>query len=447
MSEYSVSIVKYETPQESVRKAVELAGGLPDLASDAKVFIKPNIVMWTREVVFPKWGVITTSRVVEDMIVLLKEKGVHDITIIEGIVTTDPKDVKTPKHAFENLGYGRLKKRYGVKAINVFDRPFKRVKIDEALFLNFNADVIDCDFLVNIPVLKAHSQTIVSMGIKNLKGLIDIPSRKKCHSPDPVKDLHYMVSRLADNMPPMFTILDGIYTNERGPALGGRAHRKNILIASSDVLSADLVGANVLGWSPDKVPHIAHAAKSHNRPVDLSDIDVTGEKIAAVACRHEYDFPYARDKQGDWLPEPMMKFGMSGVSYRKYDLTMCTYCSHTNAIIIAALLSAWKGDAFDDVEILTGKAMTPTKGKKKTILVGKCMVKAHKDNPDINEMIPVKGCPSKLENIKEALEKAGIHADPAVFDTAHLHPGFFMKYYKDKNEFDETFFQVQDSHR
>lgn len=47
-------------------------------------------------------------------------------------------------------------------------------------------------------------------------------------------------------------------------------------------------------------------------------------------------------------------------------------------------------------------------------------------------------------NIKEALEKAGIHADPSVFDTAHLHPGSFMKYYKDKEEFDDGFFKVQE---
>ncbi len=442
MSEYRVSIVKYEKPLDSVRKAVELSGGLPRLPSASRVFIKPNIVMWNKNVIFPKWGVITTSRVIEDMVVLLKEQGIDDITIVEGIVTASAAEKDVPEHAFENLGYTNLKKRYGVKAMDVMDREFEEIQIDDELSLKFNADVLHADYLVNIPVLKTHTQTIASMGIKNLKGLIDRPSRKKCHSPDPVKDLHYMVSRLATHMPPMFTIIDGIYTNERGPSLGGRAHRKDILIASADVLSADMVGANVLGWPADQVPHLKHAAAASNRPTDLSDISVAGEAVADVACRHEYDFPYAQSEDGSWLPAPMMKFGMSGISYRKYDLTMCTYCSHTNGIIIGALLSAWKGKPFDDVEILTGKAMSPTKGKKKTILVGKCMVKAHKDNPDINEMIPVNGCPSKMENIKEALAKAGIHPDPAVFEKAHLLAGSFMRYYKDKPEFDETFFTV-----
>ena len=40
--------------------------------------------------------------------------------------------------------------------------------------------MLESDFLVNIPVLKTHVQTVVSLGIKNIKGLIDIESRKKC---------------------------------------------------------------------------------------------------------------------------------------------------------------------------------------------------------------------------------------------------------------------------
>ena len=64
MNQKLVSIVKYHEPLESVRKAVELSRGLDHLPSGAKVFIKPNIVFWTKATNFPKYGVITTSRVV-----------------------------------------------------------------------------------------------------------------------------------------------------------------------------------------------------------------------------------------------------------------------------------------------------------------------------------------------------------------------------------------------
>jgi len=51
-----------------------------------------------------------------------------------------------------------------------------------------------------------------------------------------------MIARLANKLPPSFTLLDGIYTAERGPYFDGRLRRSNILIASSDIFSADKVG-------------------------------------------------------------------------------------------------------------------------------------------------------------------------------------------------------------
>ncbi|RLB74097.1 MAG: DUF362 domain-containing protein, partial [Deltaproteobacteria bacterium] len=129
-------------------------------------------------------------------------------------------------------------------------------------------------------------------------------------------------------------------------------------------------------------------------------------------------------------------------SYPKYDLTMCTYCSGINGVVLYAIASAWKGEPWDDVEVLTGKAMKPTPGMKKTILLGKCMYQANKDNPDINEMIPVKGCPPNPDDIVKALHKAGIMVDPAIFQNMETAPGLLLARYKDKPEFDPGFFSV-----
>ncbi len=129
MEKSVVAIVHYEKPLESVRKAVELCRGLDDVPADAKVFIKPNIVFWTPKVPFPKWGIITTSRLVEDAVILLKERGIDDITIGEGTVLQSG-DKETPSHAFESLGYNLMKDRYGVKVINTFEREFKKVNLD-----------------------------------------------------------------------------------------------------------------------------------------------------------------------------------------------------------------------------------------------------------------------------------------------------------------------------
>ncbi len=436
-----VAIVKYEKPLASVRKAVELSDGLQNMPANAKVFIKPNIVFWTKATVFPKWGVITTSRAIEDMIMILKDHGITDITIGEGIVAA-PKDTQTPAHAFHYLGYDTLKQRYGVKYVNVMARPFERVDLGEGVTLNFNTDIINSDFVVDLPPMKSHNQTVVSLGIKNLKGTIDIPSRKKCHSADPGKDLNFYVSKLADKMPPVFTLIDGIYSLERGPAFDGKIRRSNLLLASADILSADMVGAAVLGHPADNVPYLVHAAKRARRPTDLSDIHVVGEKIEDVASFHEYDFPYSTTEAGD-MPVPLAKQGIRGLFYRKYDLSMCTYCSGLNGLVLSAIRYAWKGEPWDKVEVLTGKQMQPTPGMQKTILLGKCMSKLHKDNPVIKEVIPVKGCPPDPKDIVRALHQAGIDADPGLFDQVDMLPGFFMARYQDQPEFDEGFFQIK----
>jgi hypothetical protein len=113
-----------------------------------------------------------------------------------------------------------------------------------------------------------------------------------------------------------------------------------------------------------------------------------------------------------------------------------------NGLMLGAIRYAWKGEPWDQVEILTGKAMQPTPGMKKTILLGKCIYQAHKNNPDIQEMIAVKGCPPKPRSMLKALHQAGINADPALFENMDQLPGYFMSRYEGKPEFDEKFFMI-----
>ncbi len=440
MNTSPVSIIRYEKPLESIRKAIDKCGGLNNLPSAAKVFIKPNVVFWTRSVPFPKWGVVTTSRVVQDMVTLLKERGVDRITIGEGTVTFHPKDFATSAHAFETLGYMELAKRFGVRVINVFERPFEKVDLGDGVHLKFNSDYLESDFVVDLPVLKTHAQTVVSLGIKNLKGLIDVNSRKKCHSADPARDLHWMVAKLARTLPESLTVLDGIYTNERGPGFDGKMRRSNLLIASRDILAADKVGAKILGYDTTRVPHLAHAARSAGRPADLSDVEVLGESIESVAMNLDYAFAYNEDNT---LPLPMAKKGIKGIAYPKYDLSICTYCSYLTGVVLTSIAYAWKGEPWDDVEVLTGKMMTPTPGRKNTILLGKCLYEAHKNHPNIQNMTAIKTCPPSATAIVKALHEAGIDVNPAIFENLETLPEFFMSRYEGKAEFDESLFKVE----
>lgn len=213
-------------------------------------------------------------------------------------------------------------------------------------------------------------------------------------------------------------------------------------MGSADVLSADLVGARILGHDPSSVPYLVHAARNRKRPLDLSDIEIAGERIETVASFHKYDFPYVVDEERS-LPEPLANQGIKGIFYRKFDLSMCTYCSGINGLLLSAIRFAWSGEPWDHIEVLNGKMMRPTPGMKKTILIGKCMYQAHKKNPDIKEMIAVKGCPPNLDEIVQALHQAGINVNPALFENYDKAPGFYLNRYKDDPEFDESFHAIK----
>ena len=134
---------------------------------------------------------------------------------------------------------------------------------------------------------------------------------------------------------------------------------------------------------------------------------------------------------------------MKGLYYPKYDLTICTYCSAINGVILSAIASAYSGEPFDEVEILTGKVMEPSPGRKKTILLGRCMYEKNKDHPNIKELIAIKGCPPQPKSIVEALHRAGIMVNPEIFANIDLVPGFFMKRYEGRPEFDMNLFRIQ----
>jgi hypothetical protein len=183
-----------------------------------------------------------------------------------------------------------------------------------------------------------------------------------------------------------------------------------------------------------------HAARKRKRPMDLSDIEVVGKSIDEVASPHQYDFPYTEDKS---LPLSISEMGIKGLAYYKYDLSLCTYCSGLTRTIFYAIAKAWQDKPWEDVEVLSGKVMQPSAGKKKTILFGKCMYQAHKDNADIREMIPIKGCPPKPDSIVKAFHQAGIDVDPNIFKNIGKLPGNFFKRYAGRPEFEESHFQIR----
>jgi hypothetical protein len=132
---------------------------------------------------------------------------------------------------------------------------------------------------------------------------------------------------------------------------------------------------------------------------------------------------------------------VNGITAGNIDMTLCTYCAGLYPSLLNYLAMSWKGEPWDDIEILAGKEQRPTQGRKKTILFGKCIYQTHKDNPDIQEMIPIKGCPPTYDSVRKAFSKAGIELSPLYGDLKNT-LAFLMGMYKDQPGFDETFYTI-----
>ena len=156
---YAVAVVKYSQHYESLKQAVELCGGIGDIPSGSKVFIKPNLVSWYEGINFPKYGVLTTSRLIEDMVKLLMEHGVTDISIVEGMVWSG-QNLKPSilEMASRGLGLDLLKDRYGVKIVDVMRGSFTKISVADKK-ISVSSDILEADYVIDMPVLKTHTQT------------------------------------------------------------------------------------------------------------------------------------------------------------------------------------------------------------------------------------------------------------------------------------------------
>jgi len=164
---YNVAVVKYEKPSESLKQAIDEAGGLGEISTDSKVIIKPNIVTWYEGANFPKYGVLTTARLIEDIVIILNEHGVKDITLVEGVTEREKISDSLLQLAVKGMGLDALTKRYGLKTIDVHKGNFTKVTLGDVK-LSVNSDILDADYIIDMPVMKTHIQCKVSLGIKNL---------------------------------------------------------------------------------------------------------------------------------------------------------------------------------------------------------------------------------------------------------------------------------------
>ncbi len=424
------ALVKYTASPDSLRKAIELCRGFEGLKPTDKVLIKPNLVAWDDRFRIAPFGVYTTTRLMEDLIICLKDLGCHQIAIGEGSVQLK-KDMGTMQ-AFAGLGYTTLAKRYGVTLVDFNESKTDKFTFHGDMQLAIAKEALEQDFFINFPVLKTHGQTKISLGLKNLKGCLKLASKKLCHNTS--LDLEYCFSFIADFIKPTLTIVDGIYALERGALHFGNAYRKDVIIAATDALAADLIAAKTIGYSGEDIAHFGHYAKRHGKSLAIEDYEIVGENLADHIKPLKWDWAWSADNTG---PGVFQKMGITGAALPKYDDSLCSGCSPIANLSNILVLSAFKGQPLPSVEILNGKKMQARPGYAKTVLLGNCMLEANKDNPNIQEAIPVKGCPPKEEDVVSALQAAGLEVNVLAYYGYMKQQG---EKYDGKESFEERFF-------
>lgn len=403
-----IALVTYVNSPDSLKKCIDLCDGFKNLKPTDSVLIKPNLLAWDERFPIAPFGVYTTTRLVEDLILCLKEFGCRNIVIGEGSVQFK-KTVGT-EACFEGLGYRQLEKRYGVTLVDFNQSKAVEFPYHDGQALHIAQEAVETDFFINFPVLKTHGQTKVSLGIKNLKGCLKLTSKRHCHHPD--AGLEFSFSHIADFVNPKLTLVDGIYALEKGALHFGNAFRKDVIIASTDILGADLAAARTIGYGPEDIAHFRHYAKRHGKSLALSDYEMTGEPIADHVKPLKWDWTWTKDNTGPGIFE---KLGITGVALPKYDETLCSGCSPIANMSNILTLSAFKGQPLPKVEIVNGKKMKARPGYDKTVLLGNCIIQANKDNPDIKDAVPVKGCPPSEEDVTEALKAVGLDVNIAAY--------------------------------
>lgn len=229
-----------------------------------RVFIKPNLA----EAFRPEAPFITNYRVVKGVILYLKEKGIKDITIGEAPIRRDTDLV------FSMSGYKDLCVKLGVKIIDLETAPRKKVKwkFGELLL----PEIILNSEYINIPKIKTHVLTTVTLGLKNQKGLLDLATRRKFH-----QNLHENIAALAACIKPAITVVDataGIQGNGPGK-MGKIVSKMNLIIAGNEFLAVDVITSIIMGFEPEKIKHLTLAK---GMGVGLWEDNVSGENIESI---------------------------------------------------------------------------------------------------------------------------------------------------------------------
>jgi uncharacterized protein (DUF362 family) len=264
----SVAVIKGEQPAKMVNQALDLIDAHEFIQPDDKVLIKPNYVMAKH----PSSGITTDSRIVESLIEFVKQVGVTDIIVGEGGAGNTEK-------AFDIVGIREVVKRQQVQLVNLNRDRRINVSLKHPLALGevgVAETMLNSTCIINVPKLKVHHLTTVTLSMKNLMGGIL-----------PKSIIHHQIHRKIVDLASLFkdkvrlNVVDGIVGAEESEVYGTPV-KMNLIIAGQDMVAVDTVAATIMGMNPQQITYLQLAEANGLGITKLRKIQIHGEKIAAV---------------------------------------------------------------------------------------------------------------------------------------------------------------------
>ncbi|OFV67477.1 MAG: protein containing DUF362 [Candidatus Syntrophoarchaeum caldarius] len=181
--------------------------------------------------------------------------------------------------------------------------------------------VMDCDLIINVAKMKTHSETGVSLGIKNLLGCILKRERMAGHIMGIEKTILDVFSYLTENKR-MVSVIDGIYALEGrlGPA-NGNPVKMDLIIAGTDPVAVDAASVRIMGYKPQRIRHIMLASGFGFG--EMENYEVSGESIENVKRR--FEMPPRIPSFRSYLLSYLMEEFFRKIPYPKFE-ERCTGC-------------------------------------------------------------------------------------------------------------------------
>jgi uncharacterized protein (DUF362 family) len=241
-----------------------------DIHPQGRTMVKPNTVIANYQF-FPH--AFTRPEFLDGLLDAIKSRSenVSELYVGERCGITIP-----TRYAFADAKFPAVLRKHGVRA-EYFDEG-REVRVDlnhpDALrdFVFIPEGVLNCEFLINAPKFKAHPWTKVTFSLKNYIGIQNDSQRLIDHD----HKLHTKIADLQEVISPGFIAIDGIIAGQ-STMLTPTPFPLNLIIMGINPVAVDSVCTRIVGLDPKDVDHIRISGERGYGPLDLGEIEVSGD--------------------------------------------------------------------------------------------------------------------------------------------------------------------------